>query len=272
MSFMTNLWSACFATDKQLEDAHNQLFDPIWPVRNKKTDLCAVFAGTVTSGFVARHAAAEYRAGRFEKIVVAGGGPTDNPGLRKIMKHLDPESLLAIEESDYQNDLTEGALMRQVLIAQGVPDAAIKVVGEDQTNMDGVVDAVMRSAFAKAADSMSVIAYGPGAQRVRSTIRFQNADVEEGALFDKIDAQRREKQAFEGAIVPMVAGVGKMQPENWRETLIARFYVMAERHNMLPERAGRGGYIGKYCLDPAEHRAHEDALIDALPDFVRRDL
>jgi len=261
---------AKFASDEQLQEVHDRLFDPILPVPQKKTELGVVFGGTATSGFAARFAAGEFHAGRFDKIVVAGGAPTDDKLFRGAMRLFDRESLKAIKVSDYDNDLTEEALMREVLLEARVPDEAIEVVGKDRKHMDGVVDSLLRSEFVAAADSMSVIAYGPGAQRIRSTIRFQNGNADAKAHFDTLFKDAREKPAFEGAIVPMVAGVGKMQPDNWRESLIARFYVMAEGNNMDPKRAGRGGYIDKYCMDPAAHREQEDALVAALPDFVRR--
>ncbi|MFK7838762.1 MAG: hypothetical protein AB8B83_00390 [Bdellovibrionales bacterium] len=267
INFARNTKRAITASDSALDEAHQRLFAPIENVPAKQTDIGVVMGGTGTSGFTARLAAEEFHKGRYEKIIVAGGAKVvKNPGLKKVLQLFDSETLSLLDPEDLESEKSEADYIYDVLVKAGVPEEAIQKAGADKNNTDEIVDSVLRHEFSKSARSMTVVAYGPGAQRIRSTFRMQAQDLHAGARGQDID----DKAAFEGAIVPIVAGLGKMQPHNWKDSLIARFYVMAEAHNMAPKRAGRGGFIDQYCLDPESHRDNEDLLIAELPDMEPR--
>lgn len=256
---------ATFATAAQCEAVHERLFAPILPVPQKKTDIGVVMGGTATSGEAARFAAQEYLNGRFEKIVVAGGAKAEDKMFERALFLADGDSWALLPERDFNSGLTEAEYMKEVLVKMGVPKDVIEVVGTDCKHMDKVVDAVLRSDSVRDADSMTVMAYGPGAQRVRSTIRFQNEQTVDGAL----------KTRFDGPIVPIATGVGNMTTANWKDYWVARYYVFMEAHNMDPARARTAGnpeadgFIGQYSLDPAVHREEEITLTSGLPDMGR---
>lgn len=235
---------AVLVSEEEQSNAHQRLFASLIPVPDKKTDVAIVMGGTATSGSVARLAAEEFKNGRFDKVIVAGGAPVANKGLYQALKRFSPDALNEIPRIDFFNRLGEARYMREVLIQSNVCFDSIDIAGLDERHTDKVIADVLKSEFLESAGSVTIMAYGPYAERARATLRHQG--------FDK-------------PVVVIPVGFAGMEPDNWHEHFIARAYVLEEARNMDPK--NKRGYIGQFCAETDHERERE--LIATLPDMAR---